>query len=99
MHAIVRRIFQRLQVLDPDEEEKKLMVNDSDSSENELKMNVQTTQETSAISEATLSNGSHALPSVDQENIQEPIDSQDIKSLSTATTGVRSDCKYNTIKD
>ena len=41
MHEIVRQTFGRLQSLNPEEEEKKLILNDSESSENELKMNVQ----------------------------------------------------------
>ena len=46
MHAIVRRAFARLRLLNPDEEEAKLVNTDTDSADNELRMNVQTTEET-----------------------------------------------------
>ncbi|KAL5533225.1 GEA2 [Sanghuangporus sanghuang] len=48
MHAIVRQIFGRLYLLDPEEEEKRLASSQASPSDNELTMNVQTSQNPSS---------------------------------------------------
>ncbi|KAL5490206.1 GEA2 [Sanghuangporus weigelae] len=48
MHAVVRQIFGRLYLLDPEEEEKRLASSQASPSDNELTMNVQTSQNPSS---------------------------------------------------
>lgn len=46
MHALVRTAFSRLQILDPDSEERKLADNTYETSESEVKMSVVTAEST-----------------------------------------------------
>ncbi|KAH8117228.1 Sec7-domain-containing protein [Phellopilus nigrolimitatus] len=85
MHAIVRRIFRRLQSLDPDEEEKKLVNADTDSSDNELKMVVQTSHDTDSNEiDVTLTRGENTF----EERPETPLGTpEDHEPNSPVTTG------------
>lgn len=89
MHAVVRRIFRRLQFLDPVEEEKKLLNSESNSPE-ELKMAVQLQPDSTPASETAahmplnLDSNQEVAPDV-QDELQDPV-----SSLTTATN--KSEC-------
>lgn len=103
MHAIVRRIFGRLQFLNPIDEEAKLVNTDIDSDENELRMNVQATEEAGPteqgnlaeappVVEAVVGSGTKTAP---EEPQSEPPEEQ--ATAPATVTPVRSDCTWDSL--
>lgn len=101
MHSLVRRIFHRLQTLDPIEEEKRLIVNFESPVEGEVKMSVQSLQDLAQVDSERTS----LLEILDEEKPHDTPEETAMDTTSTAEPAVetseaqpdvaiqRADCK------